>query len=246
MLDIGVNTGIVGTLHGVAADDAGQQAVLGIILIVTAVEGAAVHVGGRGIPAGVAVLQCLRADGAALLQSKVGVPALGQRAGAGEAGPGTHAGKAADLCGAVGVLAACLADALEFNQTAVAVDKQVFHLVNGQLIQQGIPLRVVEVSAQLVAQLGSLAVILDLQTVLDTGGDGLIGLVDVAVRHVGGVEVQCLDIVGHSAAGGAGLREGTRKVGAGQVGDVLVGITAACRSGAPSRHRPRCGHRGAR
>ena len=226
MLDIGVDTGIVGTLHSVATDDAGQQAVLGIILIVTAVEGAAVHVGGRGIPAGVAVLQCLRADGTALLQSKVGVPSLGQRAGAGEAGPGTHAGKAADLCGAVGVLAACLADALELNQTAVAVDKQVFHLVHSQLIQQGIPLRVVEVSAQLVAQLGSLAVILDLQTILGTGGDGLIGLVDVAVRHVGGVEVQRLDVVGHGTAGSAGLGEGTRKVGAGQVGDVLGGIAA--------------------
>ena len=226
MLDIGVDTGIVGALHGVAADDAGQQAVLGIILIVTAIEGAAVHVGGRGIPAGIAVLQCLRADGAALLQSKVGVPCLGQRAGAGEAGPGTHAGKAADLGGAVGILAAHLTDALKLKQTAVAVDKHVFHLVHSQLIQQGIPLRVVEVSAQLVAQLGSLAVILDLQAVLGTGGDGLIGLVDVAVRHVGGVEVQRLDIVGHSAAGGAGLGEGARKVGAGQVGDVLGGIAA--------------------
>ena len=226
MLDIGVNTGIVGALHGVAADDAGQQAVLGIILIVTAIEGAAVHVGGRGIPAGVAVLQRLRADGAALLQSKIGVPCLGQRAGAGEAGPGTHAGKAADLGGAVGILAAHLADALKLKQTAVAVDKQVFHLLHSQLIQQGIPLRVVEVSAQLVAQLGSLAVILDLQAVLGTGGDGLIGLVDVAVRHVGGVKVQRLDVVGHGTAGGAGLGKGARKVGAGQVGDVLFGIAA--------------------
>ena len=184
------------------------------------------HVGGGGIPAGVAVLQCLRADGTALLQSKVGVPGLGQRAGAGEAGPGTHAGKAADLGGAVGVLTLGLADALELGQAAVGVDVEVFHLVNGQLIQQGIPLRVVEVSAQLVAQLGGLAVLLDLQAVLGTGGDGLISLVDAAVRHVCGVEVQRLDIVGHGTAGSAGLGEGARKVGAGQVGDVLGRVAA--------------------
>ena len=70
------------------------------------------HVGGGGIPTGVAVLQGLRADGAALLLGKVCVPGLGQRAGAGEARAGSHAGEAADLSGAVGVLALGLADAL--------------------------------------------------------------------------------------------------------------------------------------
>ena len=134
--------------------------------------------------------------------------------------------KAANLGGAVSILAAHLADALKLCQAGVSVNEQVFHLIYGQLIQQGIPLRVVEVSAQLVAQLGGLSVILDLQAVLGTGGDGLISLIDVAVRHVGGVEVQRLDIVGHSAAGGVGLGEGARKVSAGHVGDVLVGVAA--------------------
>ena len=184
------------------------------------------HVGGRGIPAGVAVLQRLRADGAALLQSKIGVPCLGQRAGAGEAGPGTHAGKAADLGGAVGILAAHLADALKLKQTAVAVDKQVFHLLHSQLIQQGIPLRVIEVSAQLEAEVGGLAVVLNLQAVVGTGGDGLVGLIDVAVCHVSGVEVQCLDVVGHGTAGSVGLGEGACKISTGHISNVLLGIAA--------------------
>ena len=184
------------------------------------------HIGGRGVPAGIAVLQRRRADGATFLQGKIGVPSLCQRAGAGEAGPGTHTGKAADLGRTVSVLAAHLADALDFQQTAVTVDKQVFHLVHGQLIQQGIPLRVVEVGAQLVAQLGGLAVFFDFQTVLGTGGNGFVGFVDVAVCHIGGVEVQRLDVVGHGTAGGAALGEGTRKVGAGHIGDVLGRVAA--------------------
>ena len=226
VLDIGVDARLVCAGHSVAADDAGQQAVLGIILIVAAIEGAAVHVGGGGIPAGVAVLQGLRADGAALLLGKVCVPGLGQRAGAGEARAGTHAGEAADLGGAVGVLALGLADALEFGQAAVGVDVEVFHLVNGQLIQQGIPPGVVEVRAEPETEVGGLAVVLDLQAVLSAGGNSLISVVDPAVGIVGGVAVQHLDVVGHGTGRGVRLGEGARKVGAGQVGDVLVGITA--------------------
>ena len=184
------------------------------------------HVGGGGIPAGVAVLQGLRADGAALLLGKVCVPGLGQRAGAGEACAGSHAGEAADLGGAVGVLALGLADALEFGQAAVGVDVEVFHLVNGQLIQQGIPPGVVEVRAEPETEVGGLAVVLDLQAVLSAGGNSLISVVDPAVGIVGGVEVQCLDVVGHGTGRGVCLGEGARKVGAGQVGDVLVGIAA--------------------
>ena len=226
VLDVGVDTSVIGALHGVAADDAGQQAVLGIILVVTAVEGAAVHIGGRRIPAGIAVLQSLRADGAALLLGQFAVPRLGQRAGAREAGASAHTGEAANLGGAVSVLALDLADALELGQTAVGVDVHIFHLIHGQLIEQRIPLRVIEVSAQLEAEVGGLAVVLYLQTVLCAGGDGLVGLIDVAVRHIGGVKVQCLDVVGHSAAGGVGLGEGARKVSAGHVGDVLGRVAA--------------------
>ena len=226
VLDVGVDTSVIGAMHGVAADDAGQQAVLGIILVVTAVEGAAVHIGGRRIPAGIAVLQSLRADGAALLLGQFAVPRLGQRARAREAGSSAHTGEAANLGGAVSVLALGLADALELGQTAVGVDVHIFHLIHGQLIEQRIPLRVIEVSAQLEAEVGGLAVVLNLQTVLCAGGDGLVGLIDVAVCHVSGVKVQCLDVVGHSAAGGVGLGEGARKVSAGHVGDVLVGVAA--------------------
>ena len=39
VLDIGVDARLVCAGHSVAADDAGQQAVLGIILIVAAIEG---------------------------------------------------------------------------------------------------------------------------------------------------------------------------------------------------------------
>ena len=226
MLDVGVDTSVIGALHGVAADDAGQEAVLGIILVVTAVEGAAVHIGGGGIPAGIAILQDLRADGAALLLRQLSVPCLSQRAGAREAGASAHTGEAANLGGAVSVLALDLADALELGQTAVGVDVHIFHLIHGQLIEQRIPLRVIEVSAQLEAEVGGLAVVLNLQTVLCAGGDGLVGLIDVAVCHVSGVKVQCLDVVGHSAAGGVGLGEGACKISTGHISNVLLGIAA--------------------
>ncbi len=58
------------------------------------------------------------------------------------------------------------------------------------------------------------------------GGDRLISVVDPAVGIVGGVEVQCLDVVGHGTGRGVRLGEGARKVGAGQVGDVLCGVAA--------------------
>ena len=184
------------------------------------------HIGGRRIPAGIAVLQSLRADGAALLLRQLSVPCLGQRAGAGEAGASAHTGEAANLGGAVSVLALGLADALELGQTAVGVDVHIFHLIHGQLIEQRIPLRVIEVSAQLEAEVGGLAVVLNLQTVLCAGGDGLVGLIDVAVCHVSGVKVQCLDVVGHSAAGGVGLGEGACKISTGHISNVLLGIAA--------------------
>ena len=173
VLDVGVNACLVCAGHSVAADDAGQQAVLRIILVVTSIEGAAVHIGGRGIPAGVTVLECLGADGAAFLLGKVCIPGLGQRAGAGETGASTHAGEAADLGRAVSVFAFLLTDTLQLGQTAVSVDVQVFHLVNGQFVQQSVPLGVVEVGTKLQAKLGDLTVVLNFHAVLCAGGDSL-------------------------------------------------------------------------
>ncbi len=137
-----------------------------MMLVVAAIEGTAVHVGGGGIPAGVAVLQGLR--------DRCGPPpGQGLRSSSGPACwswgsplPAPMPVKPPILGGAVGILALGLADALEFGQAAVGVDAEVFHLVHSQLIQQGIPLGVVEVRAELETEVGGLAVVLDLQAVL--------------------------------------------------------------------------------
>ncbi|SCJ52351.1 Uncharacterised protein [uncultured Flavonifractor sp.] len=139
-----------GAADHVGGDGTGQEAVLGVVLEVTAVEGGAVGVHGGGIPAGVAVDLGLAAGAGAHHVGDVLIPGGGDDHGAGvgdAGGVGAHdgagVGGGAHADGAIGGAGEGHAQTLQALNVPGAVAGEQGHLVQGQLGDELVPLGVV-------------------------------------------------------------------------------------------------------
>ena len=220
VLDVAVHTLTGSAPDGGGGQLAGEKAVLGIVLKVTAGEGSAVDVGAGGVEAHHVVGYGLRAEGAAefLHQSLVPGGTDDHLAGVGHAAQAAH--QAVDAGRAVQVIGGGFAHAGDLRGGPAAVGDHIGHVLHTQLLQKLLPHGVVVILAGQVLQ-GEAVV---------GEGDGLVVRVVLIHRRTGEG--------GHHGVGGgltvgAGGGQGALPVGAGDVlGDLAVGhIVKAVDSG---------------
>ena len=210
VLDIGVDA-----LAHAAADFgsgqlAGKQAVLGIILKVAAAEGGTVDVGAGGVQAGHMVGGGFRAQRLAEAFDKFLVPGRADDGLRGEAHALEVAGQAVDAGGAVQLGGGGFADALGRRGGPAAVRDHIGHILDAQLLQQLLPLRIVVIEA---------GHILQRQAVVGDG-DGRVAVVDFVDRRFGkeGDGLGAGFLVGRAGGG-----QGAFPVGAGDIPFDLAG-----------------------
>ena len=211
MLDIAVHALAGGAPDGGGGQLAGEKAVLGVVLEVTAGERSAVDVGAGGVETHHVVGHGLRTEGAAefLHQSLVPGGADDHLAGEGHATQVAH--QAVDAGRAVQVVGGGLAHTGDLGGGPAAVGDHIGHVLHAQLLQKLLPHGVVVVLAGQVLQ--SEAVVGE--------GDGLVVRVVLIHRRVGEGSHH---LVGGSLAVGAGGGQGAFPVGTGDVlGDLAVG-----------------------
>ena len=144
--------------HLGGTDGPGQEAVLGIVLKVPSAIGGAVDVIARAVEAGDARLQTVVSDDLAHLRHELHVEGGGHHILRGKGG-GLHLGGAGaqqrggEALGAVLVPGAGGLNGLHRHSPVEGVADERYHLVKGELIQQGLPLGVVKVLADEVIQL---------------------------------------------------------------------------------------------
>ena len=221
MLQVAVHALLHGAGHLAGCHLAGQEAVLGVVLVVAAGEGGAVGVHGGGVPAVEAVVQALLTHHLAHLIGQLLIPGGGQHLFGGEAqAHGVSAGSAhpgGPAHGAVVVQGSRLADREHLGGVVAGVGQHVGHLAHVQLVQQQVPAGVVIVLAPQVDE-G--------QAVGDAGGGHLVGIhqaalhiaqsgVGVLVKH--GLQVGLDGLLGLHVGGGGGGGEGVGEVGTGHV-----------------------------
>ena len=209
VLDIGVHALTVHALHHGSAHLAGQQAVLAVILEVTAGEGGAVDVHAGGVQTHHMVCGGLGAKGGAKALGKVGVPAGTHDDLAGEGNALQAADQTVDAGRAVQIIGGGLAHAGNLRGGPAAVGNHVGHVVHAELLQQVVPLGVI------VIQPGH---ILQRQAVVGNGN----GLVAVVILVDRGVLLGGNGLCAGSLAVGAGGGQSALPVGA---GNVLLDLT---------------------
>ena len=209
VLDIGVHALTVHALHHGSAHLAGQQAVLAVILKVTAGEGGAVDVHAGGIQTHHMVCGGFGTKSGAKALGKVGVPAGTHDDLAGEGNALQAADQTVDAGRAVQIIGGGLAHAGNFRGGPAAVGDHVGHVVHAELLQQVVPLGVI------VFQPGH---ILQGQAVVGNGN----GLVAVFILVDRGVLLGGNGLCAGSLAVGAGGGQSALPVGA---GDVLLDLT---------------------
>ena len=218
MLHVGIHAIGLSALNGSGGHDAGEQAILGVILKVAAREGGAVNVHGGSVPAGNIHLIGHLADALAESLGQIGIPGGGDHCGGGETDGGNAGEVVVDGSGAVAVGGLHLADGLDRCGGVAAAGNKGVHLGNGQLVHKGVPLGVI---------VGNAAHGFQFQTVLDAGGGHfVVGIVEVGGVVVHIVEEARLALGGHLGAGGGGGGLGVvgKAVGAGQVGHFALGV----------------------
>ena len=210
MLDIAVDALAGGAPDGGGSQLAGEEAVLGVVLEVTAGEGGAVDVGAGGVEAHHVVGHGLRAEGAAEFLHQCLVPggADDHLAGIGYAAQAAH--QAVDAGGTVQVVGSGLAHTGDLGGGPAAVGDHVGHVLHAQLLQKLLPHGVVVILAGQILQ-GEAMV---------GKGDGLVVRVALIYRWAGkGGD----NLVGGGLAVGAGGGQGSLPVGP---GDVLGNLAA--------------------
>ena len=225
VLHVSVDAVFLSALDGVGSHDAGQDAVLRVILEVTASECSAVDVHSGAVPAGGVHLIGHLADAVAEGVSQLLAPSHADEGSSRETDR-TDAGEVViDGSRAVAVIGTDLLDAGNGSGLVAAKADELLHILNGHLIQQVIPLGVVVIHAAQVNQL---------QAVLCAGGDVLsICVVVSLIARLGvavGVVEHSLVRIGHLIVCGSSGSLGIvcEAVGTGQIGDLafceIVGI----------------------
>ena len=210
VLDIAVDALAGGAPDGGGSQLAGEEAVLGVVLEVTAGEGGAVDVGAGGVETHHVVGHGLRAEGAAEFLHQCPVPggADDHLAGEGHAPQAAH--QAVDAGRAVQVVGSGLAHTGDLGGGPAAVGDHVGHVLHAQLLQELLPHGVVVILAGQILQ-GEAMV---------GKGDGLVVRVALIYRWAGkGGD----NLVGGGLAVGAGGGQGALPVGP---GDVLGNLAA--------------------
>ena len=209
VLDVGVHALTVHALHHGSAHFAGQQAVLAVILKVTAGEGGAVDVHAGGIQTHHMVCSGFGTKGGAKALGKVGVPAGTYNDLTGEGNALQAADQTVDAGRTVQIIGGGLAHAGNLWGGPAAVGDHGGHVVHAELLQQVVPLGVI------VIQPGH---ILQGQTVV-CHGDGLVAVVVLVDQ---GIFLGGNGFCAGSLAVGAGGGQGPLPVGA---GNVLLDLT---------------------
>ena len=147
-----MNTLLLNGGNLIGAHHTGEEAVLGVVLKVTAAIGGAVDVVAGAVQTGNVGLQAVVADDLANLGHQVGVEGGGHNILGGEGRGGQLGGIAAQQAGgqtlrAVLVTGAGSLDALDRHRPVERIGNQGVHLVEGQLVQQILPLGIVIVEA---------------------------------------------------------------------------------------------------
>ena len=204
VLDVGIHTLAVHALHHGSAHFAGEQAVLTVILKVTAGEGRAVDVHAGGVQAHHMVCSGLGTKRSAKTLGKVGVPAGTHDDLAGEGNAFQAADQTVDACRAVQIVGGGLAHAGNFRGGPAAVCDHVGHVVHAELLQQVVPLGII------VIQPGH---VLQRQAVVCKGN----GLVAVVVLVDRGILLGGNSFCAGSLAIGAGGGQGALPVRAGNI-----------------------------
>ena len=216
VLHVGVYAVLLSAQNGVGSHVAAQNAVLGVVLEVTAGESGTVGIHSGSVPAGHAHLVGHLADALAEVIGQIHIPGGGDHNGGGEA-DGALAGEVVvDGGRTVAVDGLHLADAVDGGGLVAADGNEGVHLRHGHLVQQLIPLGIVIVHA---------AQILQLQAVLGAGsGHHVIGVVVVVGVVVAVVEEGSLGLIAHGVAGrsGSGLVVVGKAVGAAEIGHIAL------------------------
>ena len=217
VLHVSIHTVLLCAHNRIGSHPTGQDAILRVVLEVTACKCSAVDVHSRAVPAGGVHLIGHLADAVAEGVGQILVPGHADEGRSREA-DGTDTGEVVvDGSRAVAVIGADLLDAGDRSGLVAAEADGLLHLVDGHLVEQLIPLCVVVIHAAQVDQL---------QAVLGTGGDvGGVGVIIVLIASLGvrmGVVEGSLLLVGHLIGGGSSSRLGIvcKAVGAGQIGDL--------------------------
>ncbi len=187
MLDGGVHALGQCACHGVRCHVACQHAVLREVLVVSGREGASVGIHSRCVPAGDVHLLAGLAHDLAPLGGQVVAPGAGdhdfdreaQAAGAGEV--------VVDSRGTVGVHVLDFFDGRDRRGLVTGEGDHAGHFVHGQLVEEGIPLRIVIVET---------AHVVDLQVSGCAGGGHLRGGIHIGHGVVVGVQVIAFHIFG--------------------------------------------------
>ena len=143
VLDVGVHALTVHALHHGSAHFAGQQAVLAVILEVTAGEWGAVDVHAGGIQTHHMVCSGFGTKGGAKALGKVGVPAGTHNDLAGEGNALQAADQTVDTGRTVQIIGGGLAHAGDLRGGPAAVGNHVGHVVHAEPFQQVVPLGVI-------------------------------------------------------------------------------------------------------
>ena len=146
VLHVAVHARVTRAGHDVSAGLSHKERVLGVVLVVAAAKGRAVEVRARRIPAGEPALRRLLPAGKPHLPCKLRVPGLREHDGAGKTGPRVGRHEAPDLRRTVKLSRlGGLPHRGERGGAGVRVGHQLLHLGNGELVEKGVPLRVVVV-----------------------------------------------------------------------------------------------------
>ena len=212
-------------LDGLGSDVAGQNAVLGVVLEVTAGESGTMDVHSGSVPAGDVHLISHCADGIAEAIGQLLVPGSSDHDGSGEADGASLSEVVVDGSGAVAVVGADLADGVHSDGLIAAQRDQGVHLIQSQLIHEGLPLCIV---------IGDAAHFDQLDALLSAGGDGLgIGIFvsssSLSSQVVGVVVESSLVLFAHLIVGGSGSSDSIvgKAVCTGQISDALQIFSSA-------------------
>ena len=221
MLDVGVDAVLRGTLDRLRSHDAGDKRIFGEVLVATAFERAAMQVHGWRIPPGSIQLAGHRAHIGTIGMGELMVPGRRDHYRRRESNRSGLIEIVAQRRRTVHIHRADLAHRLGGGGLEAAMGNKVLHFIDGQLVEQLVPVFVVVVLA---AQIGQF------HAVLGSGGrhDGiLIPLLLVG----GGVDESLLGVMGHPEVGRSrdGLLVVREVAGAGQVRHIPRGVIESVR-----------------